>query len=76
MLGALLMIPPCHLGQFAIFYSDLVIMAAERGLEISHTTPMRWVLRYAPKLAKKIKSHLKEIWPVFEWDLAASRVTQ
>jgi hypothetical protein len=34
-------------------------MTAERGLEISHTTPMRWVLRYAPKLVKKVKSHLR-----------------
>jgi transposase-like protein len=46
--------------QFAISYRDLVIMAAERGLEISHTTPMRWVHEYAPKLAKKIKPHLKQ----------------
>ena len=46
-------------GQFAISYRDLVIMAAERGLKVSHTTPMRWVHEYAPKLAKKIKPHLK-----------------
>ena len=46
----------CH---FAISYRDIVIMAAERVLKISHTTPMRWVHQYAPKLAKKIKSHLK-----------------
>lgn len=45
--------------QFAISYRDLVIMGAERGLEVSHTTPMRWVHQFAPKLAKKIKSHLK-----------------
>ena len=46
-------------GQFAISYRDLVIMAAERGLNVSHTTPMRWVHEYAPKMAKKIKPHLK-----------------
>ena len=34
-------------------------MAAERGLNFTHTTPMRWVHEYAPKLAKKIKPHLK-----------------
>lgn len=33
-------------------------MAAERGLAVSHTTPMRWVHKYAPKLAKKMRSHL------------------
>jgi transposase-like protein len=45
--------------QFAISYRDLVIMAAERGLVISHTTMMRWVHEYAPQLAKKIKAYLK-----------------
>ena len=45
--------------QFAISYRDLVIMAAERGLELSHTTMMRWVHEYAPKLAKKLKTYLK-----------------
>ena len=45
--------------QFAISYRDLVIMAAERGLKLSHTTPMRWVHEYAPKLVKKLKPHLK-----------------
>ncbi len=45
--------------QFAISYRDLVIMATERGLSVSHTTLMWWVHEYAPKLAKKIKPHLK-----------------
>lgn len=45
--------------QFAISYRDIVIMAAERGLDLNHTTPMRWVHEYAPKLAKKIKPYLK-----------------
>ena len=39
--------------QFAISYRDLVIMTEERGLSISHTTVMRWVHEYAPKLEKK-----------------------
>ena len=45
--------------RFAISYRDLVIMAQERGLSITHTTLMRWVHEYAPKLEKKIKPHLK-----------------
>jgi transposase-like protein len=45
--------------RFAISYRDLVIMAKERGLSITHTTLMRWVHEYAPKLAKKVKPHLK-----------------
>ena len=45
--------------QFPVSYRDLVVMAEERGLSIVHTTIMRWVHEYAPKLAKKIRNHLK-----------------
>jgi transposase-like protein len=45
--------------QFAISYRDLVIMAIERGLSLAHTTVMRWVHEYAPKLEKRVKQHLK-----------------
>jgi len=46
--------------QFPISYRDLVIMAKERGLYITHTTMMRWVHEYAPQLERKIKKHLKK----------------
>ena len=46
--------------QFAISYRDLVIMAEERGLSVSHTMVMRWVHEYAPKLEKKIKQYIKK----------------
>ncbi len=45
--------------QFAISYRYFVIMAGKRGSTISHTTIMRWVHEYAPKLAKKLKPYLK-----------------
>ena len=45
--------------RFAISYRDLAVMAQERALSITHTTLMRWVHEYAPKLEKKIKPHLK-----------------
>ena len=35
-------------------------MAQERGLFITHTTLMRWIHEYAPKLEKQIKPHLKK----------------
>ena len=46
--------------QFAISYRDVVIMAEERGLSVAHTTVMRWVHEYAPKLEEKIKQHIKK----------------
>jgi transposase-like protein len=30
-------------------YRDLVAMVAERGVEVSHTTILRWVARYVPE---------------------------
>jgi len=41
----------------------------ERGVEVDHSTINRWVLRYAPELDKRIRSHLKstnESWRVDE----------
>ena len=46
--------------QFAISYRDLVIMALERGLSLVHTTVMRWIHEYAPKLENKVKPKLKK----------------
>ena len=45
--------------QFSLSYRDLVWMLEERGLSISHTTMMRWVHEFAPKLEKRVKGFLK-----------------
>jgi transposase-like protein len=37
----------------------LVEMMKERGLQVSHTTIMRWVHQYAPIIDEKIRKHLK-----------------
>jgi len=34
---------------YRLSYRDLVGMMAERGIAVSHTTIMRWVLRYVPE---------------------------
>jgi IS6 family transposase len=31
----------------------------ERGVEVAHSTLNRWVLRYAPKLDKRIRPYLQ-----------------
>jgi len=49
----------CWYSRFALSYRDLVVMAQERGLSITHTMLMRWAHEYAPKLDKKIKPHLE-----------------
>ena len=42
---------------YRLSYRDLVAMMAERGIEVSHTTIMRWVLRYVPEYERR--------WPRF-----------
>ena len=38
---------------YRLSYRDLVAMMAERGLAVSHTTILRWVIRYVPELEKR-----------------------
>lgn len=32
---------------------------AERGVEVDHTTIMRWVYQYSPEIEKKVRRYLK-----------------
>jgi fatty-acid desaturase len=38
---------------YRLSYRDLVAMMAERGVTVSHTTILRWVLRYIPEYEKR-----------------------
>ncbi|MGH8203332.1 MAG: IS6 family transposase, partial [Steroidobacteraceae bacterium] len=38
---------------YRLSYRDLVAMMAERGLAVSHTTILRWVIRYVPEFEKR-----------------------
>ena len=46
--------------RYAISYRDLKEMMEERGLEIFHTTPYRWVQEYAPEIDKRTRPYLKQ----------------
>jgi transposase, IS6 family len=55
--------------RYALSYRDLEEMMSERGVEVDHSTPNRWVLKYAPELDKRIRPHLKptnDSWRVDE----------
>jgi len=45
--------------RYALTYRDLVELMAERGLDVAHTTVMRWVHQYGALLDKRIRRHLK-----------------
>lgn len=38
---------------YRLSYRDLAAMMAERGIDVTHTTIMRWVLRYVPEYEKR-----------------------
>ena len=55
--------------SYPLSYRDLVEILEERGLNPVHTTIMRWVHHYAPRVEKKVKQHLKKTndsWKVDE----------
>jgi IS6 family transposase len=35
-------------------------MMAERGIQVDHSTIMRWVHQYSPEIEKKIRRHLRQ----------------
>src|SRR5271163_1165987 len=38
---------------YRLSYRDLVAMMAERGLSVSHTSILRWVIHYVPEFEKR-----------------------
>ena len=38
---------------YKLSYRDLAAMMAERAVVVSHTTIMRWVIRYSPEFEKR-----------------------
>ena len=55
--------------KYALSYRNLEEMMAERGVEVDHTTIMRWVHQYAPKIEKKVRRYLRptnDSWRVDE----------
>lgn len=45
--------------KYPISYRMLVEMMQERGLNLTHTTIMRWVHQYSPIMDEKIRKYLK-----------------
>src|SRR5256885_11380272 len=39
--------------SYRLSYRDLVELTADRGVAVSHTTIMRWVIRYVPEFEKR-----------------------
>ena len=44
---------------YKLSYRDLVGMMAERGVDISHTTILRWVQRYVPEFERRWRRYAR-----------------
>ncbi|KHA54043.1 Mobile element protein [Sulfitobacter geojensis] len=38
--------------RYAVSYRDLEEIMAERGFDVDHATPNRWVVKFAPLIAR------------------------
>jgi transposase-like protein len=47
---------------------DLVEMMGERGIELAHTTILRWVQRYAPEFEKRWSRYTRTVAGSWRWD--------
>ena len=47
--------------SFKLSYRDLVAMMAERGIELAHTTILRWVQHYTPEFEKRWKRFARPV---------------
>lgn len=54
---------------YKLSYRDLVEMMAERGVDLSHTTILRWVQHYVPEFEKRWRRYARPVgtsWRVDE----------
>lgn len=59
---------------YRLSYRDLVAMMAERGIVVSHTTVMRWVLRYVPEYERRWARFARPVNPSWRMDETAVSV--
>src|SRR5688572_18381206 len=53
---------------YRLSYRDLVAMMAERGITVSHTTVMRWVMRYVPEFERRWSRYASRVNPSWRMD--------
>src|SRR5215471_359192 len=47
--------------SFKLSFRDLVIMMADRGISLAHTTILRWVRHYLPEFEKRWKRYARSV---------------
>ena len=47
--------------SYKLSYRDLVAMMGERGIDLAHTTILRWVQHYSPEFEKRWKRYVRSV---------------
>ena len=47
--------------SYKLSYPDLVAMMNERGVDLAHTTILRWVQHYSPEFEKRWKRYVRSV---------------
>src|SRR5215831_12467785 len=53
--------PPDWYASLKLSFRDLVIMIADRGISVAHTTILRWVQHYLPEFEKRWKRYARPV---------------
>jgi transposase-like protein len=61
----------CWYLTYRLSYRDLAAMMAERRINVSHTTILRWVLRYVPEYESRWARHARPVNPSWRMDETA-----
>src|SRR6266566_3590015 len=60
--------------SFKLSYRDLVAMMGERGIDLAHTTILRWVQHYTPEFEKRWKRYARSVGGSWRMDETYIRV--
>src|ERR671917_920959 len=60
--------------RFTLSYRDVEDLLAERGLEVSHETVRRWVLKFGPAIARRLRRRRPKPSPRWHLDEMAVRI--
>jgi transposase-like protein len=52
---------------YRLSYRDLVEIMAEHGIQVAHTTILRWVLRYVPEYEKRWNRFARPVGTSWRW---------
>ncbi len=60
--------------RFTLSHRDVEDLMAERGLDVSHETVRRWVLKFGPAIARRLRQRRPEPSPRWHLDEMAVRI--